>query len=135
MDNRRAIRELIKKYKSVLKNTDMDICESVKGRWYFMRYDKEYDVYDKFLEFDTAEELIKILTGELAVDMTLAIGEEPEFPEYSHSDLADDLDFEFDYRKAIAALSVKLDKIIQDDRLSAVEITKLLQLQGLTKEG
>ena len=134
MENKNTIKELIKKYKVILKNSDMDICESVKGRWYFMRYDKEYDVYDKFLEFETAEELIEILTGELAVDMTLTIGNEPEIPEYSQSDLADELDFGYDYRKAIEALSEKLDKILQDDRLSAVDITKLLQLQGLVKE-
>ena len=134
MSEEKKIKLLIEKFKGILENTDMDICESVKGRWYFLRYDKEYKIYDKFLEFETAEELIEIIIGELSLDMTLTIEDEADFPEYSYEDLAEIVEFEYDYKESIAILSAKLDKIIQDDRLAGKDITKLLQMQAVIKE-
>ena len=132
MNKDKAIKKLVTKYKTILENTDMDICESMKGKWYFVRYDEEYNIYERFLEFETAEELIEILTGELAIDMLLTIEEDPNYLEYSRPDLAEEMDFEYDYSIEIKALSDKLDKVIQDERLSTADITKLLQLKTIT---
>ena len=54
------IKKIIKEYKNLFDITDMDICQSIKGRWYFFRWNQKFKYYDCYTEFETAEELIKL---------------------------------------------------------------------------
>lgn len=78
MTEKQKIRKLVKEYKALLKATDMDVAESVKGQWFFSRYDKENDCYEVLVRFQTARELAEIILGELATDIFLTIECEPE---------------------------------------------------------
>jgi len=112
MTEAEKIKSIITKHKAIFDGTDMDICQSIKGRWYFSRYNKEYNYYDCFREFDTADELVKIVLGELAFDMYYVINKNEEFqlPEYAYENISDILDTEIDYTKAITDLWEMLDK-------------------------
>lgn len=89
MSENKKIETLIKEYKGVLKSTDMDICKSVKGRWYFFRYNEEYEYYDCFREFTSAEELMHLIHTELNLEMHDTLEMETALPEYEHPDIGD----------------------------------------------
>lgn len=87
MTEKQKIKKLLTKFKSLFEITDMDVAESMKGHWYFSRYNKDNDYYDTFVRFETAEELAEILLGELATDILTTIDcvpeEAPSFPNFA----------------------------------------------------
>ena len=87
MSEKQKIRMLVKEHKALLKATDMDVAESMKGQWFFSRYNKEYDYYDCLIRFETAKELAEIILGELASDIFVTIDceseDKPEFPNFA----------------------------------------------------
>lgn len=81
MLEREKIVKLLEEYKILFELTDMDVAESIKGYWYFNRYNKEFDYYDVFTRFETAKELAEIILGEIATDIFTTIDcEEDEEP-------------------------------------------------------
>lgn len=104
MTETEKIKCLIEKYKTLFETTDMDICQSMKGYWYFSRYNKEYNYYDCFTRFETAKELAEIMLGELGIDMFIAIDEEPEAVQYPYGNVAEDVQLEIDYKDNIEKL-------------------------------
>ena len=57
MTEKEKIVNLIETHKAILEATDMDVAESMKGQWFFSRYNKEFDYYDTLVRFETAKEL------------------------------------------------------------------------------
>lgn len=104
MTEKEKIEIIIKEYKSFFEATDMDVCQSIKGKWYFSKKDSKDNFYECFREFKTAEELIEMILGELALDMACAIEKEVDTADYDHDNLADLLDMRFDYKKVIEEL-------------------------------
>ena len=103
MNEKQKIQSILENYKGLFEVTDMDVAESVKGCWYFSRYNKEYDYYDVFTRFETAEELAEIILGELAMDILTSIDCEPEqTPVYDN--FADDVEMKACYQPYIDRL-------------------------------
>lgn len=135
MGNKEKIRKILKEYKPLLKRTNMDVCESVKGRWYFMQYDEEFEEYESIREFETAEELIDIFTRELALCMNLEIGNEPELPEYEHQNIADAFsEEELDYEEAVIELKQSLQTILLSDKCDEKVAEFINHMQKLLSE-
>lgn len=95
------IEKLIKTYQPYLAMTDMDICHSLKGKWYFFRYSEKHDSYEMFTQFETASELIEIVIGELCMDATFLVEEEYDMKPHLHCDLADFMNQPIDYRETV----------------------------------
>jgi len=107
MTEREKIENIIKEYQSLFMATDMDVCHSIKDVWYFTRYNKQYNYYDCLVRFETAEELVQIILGELALDMNCTIGNNPEAPRYSNGNFADDVQTKVNYQEYIERLLSK----------------------------
>ena len=109
MTEKQKIKKLIEKYQTLIEVTDMDIAESLKGQWFFSRYNKENDYYDALVRFETAEELAEIILGELAMDIFATIDCEPdEMPVLRN--FADDIDMKACYQPHIERLMEYLGK-------------------------
>lgn len=95
------IEKLIKKYQPYLAMTDMDVCRSIKGKWYFFRYSEKYKTYEMFTQFETATELIEIVVGELCMDATFLVEEEYNLKPHLHPDLVDFMNQPLDYKDCV----------------------------------
>ncbi len=103
MKEKEKIQKILEEYKGLFEVTDMDVAESIKGQWFFSRYDKEHDYYDVLARFETAKELAEIILGELATDIFITIDCEPEeVPAFNN--FADDLEMKACYRPHIDRL-------------------------------
>lgn len=103
MKEKEKIQKILEEYKELFEVTDMDVAESIKGQWFFSRYDKEHDYYDVLARFETAKELAEIILGELATDIFITIDCEPEaVPTFNN--FADDLEMKACYRPHIDRL-------------------------------
>lgn len=78
MTEKEKIKKLIEEHKAILDATDMDVAESLKGEWFFIRQDKEHNYFDSLVYFETAKDLAEIILGELALDIFVTIDCEPE---------------------------------------------------------
>lgn len=66
--------EEIRKYlEGVELDESVDIAKSLQGYWYFIRYDKECNIYNSIYKFITLDELKKILLIEFAEDVNIVI--------------------------------------------------------------
>ena len=109
MQEREKINKLLEEYKALFEMTDMDVAESLKGQWFFSRYNKENDYYDALVRFETAKELAEIILGELAMDIFVTIDCEPEnVPQFKN--FADSLEMEASYQPHIERLIEYLGK-------------------------
>ena len=95
------IEKLIETYRPYLAMTDMDICHSLKGKWYFFRYSEKNGSYEIFTQFETATELIEIVIGELCMDATFLVEEEFDMKPYLHCDLTDFMNQPIDYHECV----------------------------------
>ena len=75
-----TIESFIEEYKDFFMATGFDVAHSIKGKWYISAYVEEYDYYDSFVEFETVEELVDILTREWAFLLHCAIEGYTEVP-------------------------------------------------------
>lgn len=103
MQEKKKIEKLLKEHKALFKITDMDVAQSLKGQWFFSRYNKEYDYYDCLVRFETAKELAEIILGELSIDIFSSIDCEPE-EQPTLRDFADDLEMKASYQPHIERL-------------------------------
>ena len=103
MNEKEKIKKILEEYKELFEVTDMDVAESMKGQWFFCRYNKEYDYYDVFARFETAKELAEIILGELAMDIFSTIDCEPENPP-AFDNFADDVELKACYQPHIDRL-------------------------------
>lgn len=103
MSENEKIKKLLEEYKALFEVTDMDVAESVKGKWYFSRFNEEEDYYDSFIRFETAKELAEIILGELAMDIFATIDSEPE-TRTSFDNFADDVEMKACYQPHIDRL-------------------------------
>jgi len=108
MTEKQKIKKLISKFKPLFEVTDMDVAESIKGEWFFCRYNPENKYYDVLARFETAEELAEIMLGEIASDVLTTIDCVPEEPSYHN--FADDLEMESTYQPQIERLIEYLGK-------------------------
>ena len=107
MDENQKIKQLLEKHKALFELTDMDIAQSLKGEWFYSRYNKEMDYYDALVHFNTAKELAEIMLGEMAVDFFATIDEEVDTP--YDTNLADDINLKQTYEPYIRQLIEYLD--------------------------
>ena len=103
MTEREKILKLIEQHKAIFEVTDMDVAESVKGQWYFSRYNKEFDYFDVLVRIETAEELAEAIVGELASDIFVTIDCVPEEKPSLHN-FADDIEMKACYQPHIDRL-------------------------------
>lgn len=103
MKEREKINKILEDYKALFEVTDFDVAESLKGQWYFSRYNKELNYYDTFVRFETAKELAEIMLGELAIDIFTTIDCKPEGCP-SLDDFADDVEMKVCYQPHIDRL-------------------------------
>lgn len=97
------IKKILEQHKSLFEATNMDVAESVKGQWYFTRFNEEEGYYDCFVRFETAKELAEIILGELALDIFVTIDCEPEgLPDLDN--FADDVEMKACYQPHIDRL-------------------------------
>lgn len=97
------IEKIITDYRKLFDATDMDVARSIKGEWYFSRFNEEYGYYDCFVRFKTARELVEIILGELSLDLLLAIESEPsEIPPFEN--FADHVEMQECYRPYVERL-------------------------------
>ena len=109
MKEKEKIKKLLKEYKPLLKVTNMDVAESIKGQWFFGRYDKENDFYEVLVRFETAKELAEIIVGELATDMLVTIDSVQEESPKPYN-LANDMVMEVSYKPYIERLIAYLNE-------------------------
>ena len=103
MSEKEKIKRILEEYKELFEVTDMDVAESIKGQWFFSRYNKEHDYFDVLTRFETAKELAEIILGELATDIFITIDCEPEqLPVFKN--FADDLQMKACYKSHIDRL-------------------------------
>lgn len=103
------IERMIDEYKELFAATDMDICRSLKGKYYFFRFSKRCKTYDCYTEFETAEELLKIIIGELAMDISYLLEKDIHFPARLHYDLTDFMEQKINYDDEIHSLAKFID--------------------------
>ena len=109
MNENEKIKKLLEEHKALLEVTDMDVAESVKGQWFFSRYNKENDFYEVLIRFETAKELAEIIAGELAMDLLATVDSAPEEPPKPYN-FANDLEMEVCYKPHIERLMEYLNK-------------------------
>jgi len=97
------IKKLLEEHRELFEVTDMDVAQSLKGQWYFSRFNKEDGYYDCFVRFETAKELAEIMLGELAMDIFATIDCEPEEKPVI-GNFADDVDMKACYQPHIDRL-------------------------------
>lgn len=103
MSEKEKIKKILAEHKAIFEVTDMDVAESVKGKWLFTRFNEENGYYDTITSFETAKELAEIMLGELAMDIFTTIDCSPEeTPTFKN--FADDVDMETCYRPHIDRL-------------------------------
>ena len=73
MNKDKKIQSVIEQYKTYIDTSNSDICHSVKGVWFYYTYDSKNSIYESFYQFSTAEELEKIITGEIIDTINIAI--------------------------------------------------------------
>lgn len=103
MNEHEKIKKILEEYKALFDATNMDVAESVKGQWYFTRFNEEEGYYDCFVRFETAKELAEIILGELALDIFVTIDCEPETIG-SYDNFADDVEMKACYQPHIERL-------------------------------
>lgn len=97
------IKKILKEHKKLFEMTDMDVAESMKGQWFFSRYNKKDNYYDVFVRFKTAKELADIMLNELAIDILATIDCEPEDNPVLDN-FADDVEMKASYQSHIERL-------------------------------
>ena len=103
MNEKAKIEKLIEEHKALFEATNMDVAASIKGKWYFSRYNEEFDYYDVIVPFKTAKELATILLGEIGTDIFITIDGECEEPA-QYNNLANDLSEIDTYKPCIERL-------------------------------
>lgn len=93
------IKSIIKKYGKFFENTFSDVAQSQKGKWIFFEYDKEYNHYDSFYQFETAKELEQIIVAVLAenLNITMELNAENIQRKLDKIDINDIAENNFDY--------------------------------------
>ena len=107
------IERLIETYRPYLSMTDMDICHSLKGKWYFFRYSEKHNTYEMYTQFETANELIEIVIGELCMDATFLIEEDYNIKPHLHCDLADFMNQPLDYEDCVIEFKKHLQMLFE----------------------
>lgn len=108
MNENEKIKKLLEEHKALFEVTDMDVAESMKGQWFFSRYNKEIDFYEVLVRFTTAKELAEIIAGELATDLLATVDSAPEETPKPYN-FADDLEMEACYKPHIERLIAYLN--------------------------
>ena len=73
MNEEEKIKNVLDKYNKYFTDTNSDVCHSIKGVLFFYQYDSKNDIYECFYQFSTAEELEKIIMGEILEAVNIAI--------------------------------------------------------------
>lgn len=69
MLEREKVQAVIEKYRELFEGEDgMDVAISVKGEFFFYSFSREYDYYEHFVKFHTAEELERLIIGNMVND-------------------------------------------------------------------
>lgn len=122
MNEKAKIRMLLEEYKEFIAKTDYDVCESVKGEWFFFCYDKEHDLYHSFYKFSSAENLERIIIGEVLDSINIAVECTAEEITFAHGKGMKFVDVE------VTDSEYNLVQVIEDFRISAKAINKIIHL-------
>lgn len=94
-----TVEAFIEKYKDFFMASNMDVCHSIKGKWYIYAYIKEYRYYDFFVEFETVEELIDIIIREQTYFMSCALEKEADIEVPSFNDKISEILTQYDKKE------------------------------------
>jgi len=73
MNEEIKIQSVIEEYQDYLNKTNSDVCHSIKGVWFFFQYDSKNNIYECFYQFFTADELERIIIGEIIESINIAL--------------------------------------------------------------
>ena len=116
MSKKEKIERVLDKYKKYFEDTGADVCHSIKGVWFFYQYDNKNDIYECFYKFDDAEELEKIIIGEILQTVNIAIectAEEITFCNRKNLKMidVDKISDDYDSNDRLKALAVNVEAI------------------------
>lgn len=112
MSEKEKVLQVIEKYKEFFDGEDgIDVAISAKGEFFFYSYAKEFTYFDYFIKFHTAEELERIIIGNMVNDVNCIV--EPLIDELEmQTRQIDSLDTEaYDFRDEVMKLSEHLASV------------------------
>lgn len=112
MSEKEKVLQVIEKYKEFFDGEDgIDVAISAKGEFFFYSYAKEFTYFDYFIKFHTAEELERIIIGNMANDVNCIV--DPLIDELEmQTRQIDSLDTEaYDFRDEVMKLSEHLASV------------------------
>lgn len=112
MSEKEKVLQVIEKYKEFFDGEDgIDVAISAKGEFFFYSYAKEFTYFDYFIKFHTAEELERIVIGNMVNDVNCIV--EPLIDELEmQTRQIDSLDTEaYDFRDEVMKLSEHLASV------------------------
>lgn len=112
MSEKEKVLQVIEKYKEFFDGEDgIDVAISAKGEFFFYSYAKEFKYFDHFIQFHTAEELERIIIGNMVNDVNCIV--EPFIDELEmQTRRIDHCDMEhYDFREEVAKLSEHLNTV------------------------
>jgi len=109
MTEREKVEAVIEKYKDMFAGEDgMDVAVSVKGDFFFYTFSQEYNYYDHFVKFKTAEELEKLIIGNLANDVNCILEPLADELEMQSRNVKEAMTEEVDFTDEVVKLSMHL---------------------------
>lgn len=82
MEEDKLIQRFVEANREFLAANKLDVAHSmVEGKWFVYSFDEQYDYYDYFHEFQTAEEMIDIILQEMSFHLRYSIDRFEEVPE------------------------------------------------------
>lgn len=112
MTEKEKVLQVIEKYKEFFDGEDgIDVAISAKGEFFFYSYAKELTYFDYFIKFQTAEELERIIIGNMVNDVNCIV--EPFIDELEmQTRRIDSLNIEaYDFREEVMKLSEHLESV------------------------
>lgn len=112
MTEKEKVLQVIEKYREFFDGEDgIDVAISAKGEFFFYSYAKEFTYFDYFIKFHTAEELERIIIGNMVNDVNCIV--EPLIDELEmQTRQIDSLDTEaYDFRDEVMKLSEHLASV------------------------
>lgn len=112
MTEKEKVLQVIEKYKEFFDGEDgIDVAISAKGEFFFYSYAKEFTYFDYFIKFHMAEELERIIIGNMVNDVNCIV--DPLIDELEmQTRQIDSLDTEaYDFRDEVMKLSEHLASV------------------------
>lgn len=114
MSEKEKVLQVVENYKEFFDGNDgIDVAISVKGEFFFYSFNEKYNYYDHFIQFHTAEQLERIIIGNMVNDANCIIEPLADELEMQTRNIQDVLKDDFDFKDEIVNLSRHLASVEQ----------------------